>query len=115
MEYEFDDMIVINQLELEYEAHVVGFDGENFTYGIYFDDEISELHCENVKKAVYSLGDSDDEESEDYIGYIDISKKEDKIFVFQDLGGSFDCEEKVHKLLNALNSVEGISKVLINE
>ena len=79
------------------------------------DDEISELHCENVKKAVYSLGDSDDEESEDYIGYIDISKKEDKIFVFQDLGGSFDCEEKVHKLLNALNSVEGISKVLINE
>ena len=36
-EFDFDSILGIDQLDLNYEAHVAGFDGESFLYSVYFD------------------------------------------------------------------------------
>ena len=86
-EFDFDSIFGIDQLDLNYEAHVAGFDGESFLY------------------------------EENYMGYIDIYKGEDQIMIYLDLGGvsEEDSNVAVTGVLKALNSVSGIKSVIINE
>ncbi len=36
MDFNLDEMIGISQLNLNFEVHVVGIDGENFTFNVYY-------------------------------------------------------------------------------
>lgn len=41
-EFDFDSILGIDQLDLNYEAHVAGFDGESFLYSVYFDGGVTD-------------------------------------------------------------------------
>lgn len=60
----------IDKLQLNYEAHMVGCDGEMFYYSIYFENDATDENCNEVDNAVDKAC---DEFGEDYIGYIDIT------------------------------------------
>jgi hypothetical protein len=45
-------MMGLDKLDLYYEAHVAGLDGECFSYSIYFDDVITDKKFEETHKAI---------------------------------------------------------------
>lgn len=112
----FDSMIGLDELELNYEAHVVGFDGENFTFSVYFEDGLTDAEFEETDNVIGEFFKSYNER-DIYLGYIDVLKQEDKVFVFLDLGNVEPeySNTAIHGILNALNNVSGIKTVLINE
>lgn len=114
MEYEFDSMIGIDTLELYYEAHVADFDGECFTYTIYLENAITDEKLAEINKAIEAFV-APYNEKDIYPGYIDVTKKDDKGFIYLDLGNVEDCDSSIHGILNALNNVTGIKSVIINE
>jgi hypothetical protein len=112
---ELDEMLGLSTLTLSYPVHTEGFDGECFTYSIYFTDgNADETRADAVSKAfdAYDFGLEDD-----YIGYLDISAAEGKISVYHDFGGlePESCMTILHGVLLALNGIDGIKKVVINE
>jgi len=114
MNYELDSMIGLDRLELSYEAHVVGFDGECFLYGVYFEDALTEEKAEEVSCAVSEFFNA----VGDIGAYIDVTRREEKVIVYLDLGGVFepaDQDMAIKGVLKALDKVEGIKNVLINE
>ena len=113
---DFNEIFGIDELDLYYKAEVVGFDGENFTYNVYYDTNVEDTILDDVQNAVESMIKSLEEEDE-YCGYIDITKEEDRISIFHDLGGMESEEDNamISKLLIALNNVKGIKNVMINE
>ena len=113
---DFNEIFGIDGLGLYYKADVVGFDGENFIYNVYYDADVEDTILEDVQNAVESMIESFEEEDE-YCGYIDITKEEDRISIFHDLGGveSEDDNAMIHNILIALNNVKGIKNVMINE
>lgn len=112
----FDSMIGLDELELNYEAHVVGFDGENFDFNIYFEDELTDAKFEETNNAIGEFFKSYNEQ-EIYLGYLDVLRKENKVFVYLDLGNVEPeySNTAIHGILNTLNNVSGIKTVLINE
>ncbi|MDE7253610.1 MAG: hypothetical protein K2O32_11800 [Acetatifactor sp.] len=112
----FDSMIGLEELELNYEAHVMGFEGENFFFSIYFEDGFTDAKFEETDNVIGEFFKSYDEQ-EIYLGYLDVLKQEDKVSVFLDLGNVEPeyCNTAIHGILNALNNVSGIKTVLINE
>ncbi len=108
----WDKSMGIDKLELNYEAHMVGCDGEMFYYSIYFEDAVTEAKCEEVSNAVSEACGEDDD---DYIGYIDIKYEDEMIFVYHDTGNVADCDAAVKIVLKSFNAVTGIKNVVINE
>ena len=101
MEYTmWDKTMKIDKLQLNYEAHMVGCDGEMFYYSIYFENAVDKA-C--------------DEFGEDYIGYIDINIKDNIVSIYHDTGNVEDCDSAVRAVLKSLNNVTGIKNVVINE
>ena len=115
-EGDLDGMIGLEELDLNYEAHVVGFEGENFDFNVYFDSEMTDEKFEEANQAIGEFFKSYDEQ-DIYLGYLDVQKQENKVFVYLDLGNVEQeyCNTVIHGILNALNNVSGIKKVLINE
>ena len=115
-EFDFDSIFGIDQLDLNYEAHVAGFDGESFLYSVHIDGGVTDEKVDEIQqvKADYSSQNGDEE---NYMGYIDIYKGEDQIMIYLDLGGVLEENSNmaVTGILNALNSVSGIKSVIINE
>lgn len=114
---ELDRLIEINKLNLYYEAHLVGVDGENFSYNIYFDDDVTDEKLEEIKIAIESFK-MEYENKDIYLGYTDISKFSNNIInIYLDLGGVEANYENIliQGILRELNNVKGIKKVLINE
>lgn len=116
MDFEFDAMMGIDKLALDFEAHVVGFDGECFMYSVYFNNAINEEDFVAVKESVGSFA-GEAENNGDYVGYIDVTNEGDKIRIYLDLGNvePENTEASFCGVLTALNKVSGIEKVLINE
>lgn len=116
MDFELDEMMGIDQLELNYEAHVVGIDGECFSYSVYLKDDITEEAFKKVDKAIDDFASPYNSE-DSYIGYINVSNEGDKISIYLDLGNVEPENSNValYGILTALNGVDGIEKVLINE
>lgn len=115
MEYELDRMMGLDQLDLYFEAHMEGIDGECFNYSVYFEDGCPDAKVEETDRAVTEFAESFDEE--DYPGYMDVSKMDDKANIYLDLGNT-DPEESdtiIKGILKALNQVAGIKTVIINE
>lgn len=115
-EFDFDSIFGIEQLDLNYEAHVAGFDGESFLYSVYFDGGVTDEKAEEIQQVMADYSSQNGDE-ENYMGYIDIYKGEDQIMIYLDLGGVSEENSNmaVTGILNALNSVSGIKSVIINE
>lgn len=115
-EFDFDSILGIDQLDLNYEAHVAGFDGESFLYSVYFDGGVTDEKAEEIQQVMSDYSSQNGDE-ENYMGYIDIYKGEDQIMIYLDLGGVSEenCNMAVTGILKALNSVAGIKSVIINE
>ena len=115
-EFDFDSILGIDQLDLNYEAHVAGFDGESFLYSVYFDGGVTDEKAEEIQQVMSDYSSQNGDE-ENYMGYIDIYKGEDQIMIYLDLGGVSEENSNmaVTGILNALNSVSGIKSVIINE
>lgn len=114
MDYELDNMFDFSKLNLYFETHVAGLDGECFTYSVYFDDGISDEKTAEINKAIDDWSAPYDEK-EIYLGYISVSKEDDKALVYLDLGSIKDCDQSIYGILTALNNVTGIKSVILNE
>ncbi len=117
MEDELNSMIELDKLNLYYEVHMVGLDGECFTYSIYFKDEINDEKVEKVAKAIEEFENQYNDDEDSYIGYIDVSKEGNKVNIFLDLGNVSPNYENIsiQGILKAINNVPGIKQVIINE
>lgn len=112
----WDDALGLTNLDLSYNAHVDGFDGECFDYSVYFaDDTADETKADAVRNAVQSF--DFNVTGDDYIGYLSISSDNNKVSIYLDLGNVQPQNENkiIQGILLALNSVQGIKKVIINE
>lgn len=115
-EFDFDSIFGIDQLNLNYEAHVAGFDGESFLYSVYFDGGVTDEKAEEIQQVMSDYSSQNGDE-ENYMGYIDVYKGEDQMMIYLDLGGVSEENSNVAVtgVLKALNSVSGIKSVIINE
>ena len=111
-----DEVLGLTQLDLNYTAHAEGIEGECFNYNVYFTDGTANKEkVDTVINAVhdfyFKLTDND------YTGYLDVSSENDKVSIYLDLGNVEPKNENkvIHGILLALNSVQGIKKVIINE
>lgn len=115
MRRELDTMIGLDRLNLYYEAHMLGIDGENFLYSVYFEDEVTEAKLRELQTAVTErlVSKSGDE----YFGHLDIFSRDGKAIVFLDIGGAEPeyGEMAIKGVPEGLNSVAGIRLVNINE
>lgn len=116
MDFELDGMMGFDKLDLYFEAHMAGIDGECFNYNVYFEGGYSDAKLEETNKAIEEfLAPFNDEEVD--LGYIDVSKMDDKVNIYLDLG-NVEPEEQdnaIKGILKALNKVAGIEKVIVNE
>ena len=115
-EFDFDSIFGIDQLDLNYEAHVAGFDGESFLYSVHIDGCVTDEKVDEIQQVMADYSSQNGDE-ENYMGYIDIYNGEDQIMIYLDLGGVSEENSNmaVTGILNALNSVSGIKSVIINE
>lgn len=116
MEYEFDGMMDFGNLDLYYEAHVAGMDGECFIYSVYFENGLTDEKLEETENAISEFI-KPYNEKEIYLGYIDVSKADDKLIIYLDLGNvnPNDTNTAINGIQTALNNVSGIKSVIINE
>lgn len=116
MDFNLDEMVGISQLNLNFEVHMVGIDGENFTFNVYYFEEITEEKFAETEKVVSEFA-SAYEEKDTYLGYINVSKEDDKVVIYLDLELE-DMESSnaaICGLVEALDKVSGIKSVIINE
>ena len=115
MEHEFDSMMGFDKLGLYYDVHTAGFDGENFTYSVYFADAPDDSKLEKTRQVVSEFLQSFDEET--FPGYVDVTNEGDKLSVYLDLGNTTPGNENIsiQGILKALNNVSGIKQVIVNE
>ncbi len=109
-------MMNFEKLGLYYEASIAGFDGECFDYSVYFADALTDEKFEAVKQAIIAFQ-SPYEEKDIYLGYITVEKKEEKVWIYLDLGNVKPENENtaIEGILKALNNVSGIKSVILNE
>lgn len=113
---DWDQVLGLTKLSLDYMVHAEGIEGECFTYSVYYnDDTADEEKAEAVKSAIqlydFKL------KGNDYIGYLDISIDKNKVSIYLDLGNVEPQNENniIHGILLAINTIHGIKKVIINE
>lgn len=112
---DFDSMMGFDKLGLYFEAHVAGFDGECFDYSIYFEEGCTDEKLKEINAAIDEFTAPYDEE-EIFIGYIDVSKNDEKVSIYLDTGNiDEDIDTVVTGILKALNNVTGIKSVIVNE
>ncbi|MDE6426982.1 MAG: hypothetical protein K2K89_12745 [Ruminococcus sp.] len=112
----WDEFLGLTQLDLNYTAHSEGIEGECFDYTVYFTDDTADKNkVDTVRNAIqdFDFKLTDD----DYTGYLNVSSENDKILIYLDLGNVKPNNENkiIQGILLALNSVQGIRKVIINE
>lgn len=105
-----------DRLNLYYDTRMDGLDGECFEYNIYLDGDVTEEKYKEICNAVHDFQEPY-EEKDIYMGYLDISAYDDRIFIYLDLGNVEPDYEQVSidGILLALNKVSGIKLVVVNE
>ena len=89
---------------------------ENFMFNVYFSEEITEEKFAETEKVVSEFASTYEEQDMD-LGYLNVSKEEDKVVVYLDLEIE-DMElsnRAICGLVEALDKVSGIKSVIINE
>lgn len=116
MEYELDGMMGFDELGLYYEAHMAGIDGECLLYSVYFEDNLTDEKFTETDNAIGEFVISYSEQDV-YLGYIDVTKLDDKVNIYLDLGNvePEDSDTAIKGILKALNNVTGIKQVIVNE
>ena len=120
MEYEYDSMfyqwIGIEKSELYYEVHLVQLD-EGFSYDVYFDNEITTQKLDEINNLVENFEKNYNYNGDDYAGFISVSKDDNIIHIYLDIGNVLPENEKIsaQEILKILNDVDGIEKVMIND
>ena len=116
MEYEFDSMMGFDKLGLYYEAHMAGMNGECFCYSVYFEEGLTDEKFEETDKAICEFI-KPYNDKDIYLGYLDVSKVDDKVDIYLDLGNVDPeySETAINGILKALNNVSGIKCVIVNE
>lgn len=120
MEYEYDSIfyqwIGIEKTELYYEVHLVQLD-EGFFYDVYFDNEITSQKLDEINNLVENFKKNYNYNGDDYAGFISVSKDDDIIHIYLDIGNVLPENEKISAqgVLKLLNDVDGIKKVMIND
>lgn len=109
----FGDLFGISALGLHYEAQLAGIDGECFQYSVYFEGAPDE---EAVSAAICAWL-QPYEAQEIYMGYLSITKEDDKVCIYLDLGNVAPEHQNpaIQGILKALDGVAGIRSVIINE
>ncbi|MCM1273108.1 MAG: hypothetical protein NC225_04195 [Clostridium sp.] len=113
---DFDEMMGFDKLDLYFEVQVAGFDGECFLYSIYFEDDCPDDKLKEINTVIDEFFEPYNDE-ENYLGYIDITKKNEKVEIYLDTGNvePEDIDTAVTGILKALNAVGGIKSVVVNE
>ena len=113
---DWDQVLGLTKLSLNYTVHSDGMEGECFTYSVYFnDDTVDEEKADALKNAIqeydFKLN------GDDYTGYLDISIDKNKVSIYLDLGNVEPQNENniIHGILFAINTIHGIKNVIINE
>ena len=108
------DVFGFSFMELSFEAALDGFDGENFHYNIHFDQDVTKEDIAEIEKRLNAECSKYSEE--DNIGYVSQAEIADErlVTVMLDLGNA-DTEVMITGIVQALNGMDGIEKVVINE
>lgn len=111
----WDEVFEVDKLGLKYEAHFKGLDGENFYYTVEFDrplpDDIEAQVWEQIEKKCGKATE------DNYYGCIVISRSKNsdsELDIYLDLGSSNDTKA-ITGILRALNEIEGVKSVLVND
>lgn len=114
-EFDWDSSLGLKKLSLNYPVHAEGIEGECFTYSVYFETEVGEQERKTVVNAIntYDFKLSGD----DYIGYTDVKATNGRVEIYLDLGNTQPQNENkiIHGILFALNNVQGVKNVIVNE
>lgn len=120
MKYEYDSMfyqwIGIEKSELYYEVHLVQLD-EGFSYDVYFDNTITSQKFDKINNLVENFEKNYNYNDDDYAGFISVSKNDNIIHIYLDIGNVLPQNEKISAqgILKILNKIDGIKKVMIND
>lgn len=116
MKYELDNMMNFEQLDLYYEVHMAGIDGECFNYSVYFKEHFTDQKLEEINAALNEFF-KPYKDQDIYLGYVDVLKFDDKIDIYLDLGNVNAADERtaINGILKALHNVSEIKTVIINE
>ena len=112
---DFDEIFGFSALGLRFPVSVAGFDGEDFRYSVYFDED-----PEGKKDAVETAAaqfESECEARNMYPGWFGVSCQDGKVMIVHDLGNvdPEDIVPAIRGLLAAIDAVDGIREVVINE
>jgi hypothetical protein len=108
----YEEMLGFDKLKLSYDIKVDGFDGEMFLYSIYFENSPTDEDIRAVEDCMDILP-QDDENT--YHGDVMVfSDEPDKVTVMLDLGNA-DDERYITDIPKALDGIDGIEKVVVNE
>lgn len=105
-----------DKLGLGYDVSMDGIDGEMFDYSVYFDHEVTQADRDAVSAEIDKLYENYDEDA--YYGDISLWQDEsfdkEKVVVVLDLGNA-DDGSMITDILEAIDRVDGVSRVVINE
>ena len=114
--FEWDKALGIDRLTLNFPAHAEGMEGECFLYSVYFaggtaGQKEADAVLEAIRQYDFQLV------GDDYIGYTSVTPKDGKISIYLDLGNTEpqNGDKIIHGILLALNNIQGIEKVIVNE
>ena len=116
MQNELDSMMGFDKLGLYYEVHMAGIEGECFLYHVYLNGDLTQEKTDEVSKAIdESVNARNDEEH--YIGYADVYTRNGELYIFLDIGSAApeDADTAIYGVLETLNNIDGIDRVIINE
>ncbi|MBP3799134.1 MAG: hypothetical protein J6I46_15355 [Ruminococcus sp.] len=109
-----DEIMDFDNLGVSYDVKLDALDGENFIYSIYFSHEISDKELDEVEHCVKSLEQLNI--AGQYYGHLSdaVRESDDKVTVMLDLWNA-DNDSMIKNFLKALDNVDGIERVVINE
>ena len=112
----FKEYMGLNSLDIGYEVDVEGFDGECFSFNVYFGGDVTEKNFNDADNAIGKFF-TENETDDRYLGYVDVSNETEYISIYLDLGNvePEDCNFVVQGIIKALDSVEGVERAVINE
>ena len=109
----YEEVLGIDTEAFDYEVTVEGFDGEMFIYSVYFDHDVTQGDTEKMNSRIEAL--YEDCGEDDYYGYIMVGDPDgSKCDIMLDLGNA-DDERMIGGILYALDGMDGIERVIINE
>lgn len=116
MGFDLTKAMGFDKLGLYYSIKVDGLDGECFNYSVYLDGDVTEEKYKEICNAIDNFRNPYDEK-DIYMGYYSVSKEDNKVEVYLDLGNVEPNYEdtSINGILLALNGVSGIKSVVINE